>query len=308
MTLTLVEASKRTTNVFTRGVIETFTENQRLAQIIPFRAIGGALDGVSFEAVLPGAATRAVNEAFVRSEGRIEDVIQALKFYGGDIGIDPFILQTKGRAQAGRHVAMKIKAISNRWTLDFFKGDSASQPRDFDGLQIRLAGFNVLSAGAGMGGSALALTVLDEGIMRCHSPSYLLMGRQMAIRLTQSGRSTGVTGFVRWDKNELGRQVMFYNDLEVVIVTDNSNNDNILGFTEAATGGGGSTASSIYVCGVGDDGIEGIENGGMQVRNLGEDNATPREDTRIEWYNNFQINHTRAVIRIRDISNAAFVS
>lgn len=306
MTLTLVEAAKRESNVFVRGVIETFIDNQRLLQVVPFRDISGGLDGISLEAVLPGAGTRAVNEGFTRSEGRLEEIIQALKIYGGDIGIDPFILKTKGQDQAARHVALKIKAISNRWVLDFFKGDSAANIRDFDGLQLRLGGFNVVSAGAGAGGSALSLTVLDEAIMRAHSASHLLMGRQMAIRLTQAARTTGVTGFLRWEKNELGRQVMMYNDLEVVIVTDNSNNDNILGFTEAATGGGGNTASSIYVIGVGEEGVEGIQNGSIDVRGLGEDNSTPREDTRIEWYNNFQIGHVRGAIRLRDISNAAF--
>ena len=310
MALTLVEAAKGEQNVFVRGVIETFIENQRLAQVVPFRDISGGLDGVVQEAVLPDAETRAVNEAFTSNAlGRLDEIIQALKIYGGDIGIDPFITATKGAEQASRHVALKIKAISNRWTLDFFKGDSGANARDFDGLQNRLSGFNVVSAGSAGGGSVLSLTILDEAIMRCHNPRFLGMGRQMAIRLTQAMRDSSTSGsVVRIDKNEFGKMALFYADLEVVIVTDNSNNDNILGFTEAATGGGGNTASSVYVFGTGDEGLEGIQNGGFRVRNLGEDNDTPREDTRVEWYNNFHINHPRSVVRTRDISDAKFTS
>lgn len=310
MALTLVEAAKGEQNVFVRGVIETFIENQRLAQVIPYRDIQGGLDGIVQEAVLPDAQTRAVNEAFTANGlGKLEEIIQALKIYGGDIGIDPFIIATKGADQAARHVALKIKAISNRWTTDFFKGDSGANARDFDGLQNRLSGFNVVSAGGGAGGSTLALTLLDEAIMRAHNARFLAMGRQMSIRLTQAARDSGTSGsVVRTDKNEFGRPVLMYGDLEVVVVTDNSSNDNILGFTEAATGGGGNTASSIYVLGVGDEGVEGIQNGGFRVRNLGEDNDTPREDTRVEWYNNFQINHPRSVVRLRDIADAAFTS
>ena len=306
MALTLLEAAKGESNVFTRGVVETFTENQRITQVIPFRQIDGRLDGVQQESVLPDAETRAVNEAFAQSEGRIDEIIQALKIYGGDIGIDPFIIATSGVDQAARQVALKIKAISNRWVLDFFKGDSGADTRDFDGLQLRLDGFNVVSSGSDAGGTALALTVLDEAIMRCHNAQFLGMGRQMAIRLTQSARTQTVSGFLRWDKDEFGRQIMRYNDLEVVVVTDNSNNDNILGFTEVPSGGG-ANSSSIYVFGVGDEGVEGIQNGGFRVRNLGEDNATPRSDTRVEWYNNFQINHQRSVIRLSDIDDLAFV-
>lgn len=309
MALTLVEAAKQEENVFRRGVIATFIDNMRITQIIPFRNIDNDLDGILQESVLPNAATRGVNEAFVRSEGKFAEIVQALKIYGGDIGIDPFILETKGADQASRHVGLKIKAISNRWVTDFFKGDSGADSRDFDGLQNRLSGYNVESAGNGMGGSPLALTVLDEAIMKCHSPSALFMGRKMAIRLTQAARDSSVTGSViRTDKNEFGKPVLFYNDLEVVVVTDNSSNDNILGFSEAATGGGANTASSIYVAGIGDEGIEGIQNGGFRVRNLGEDNTSPRVDTRVEWYNNYHINHQRSVIRVRDISDAAFVS
>jgi len=311
MALTLVEAAKGEENVFTRGVIETFMENQRLTELVPYREIGGSADGIEQEAVLPDADNRAVNEAFTQSEGRTEEIIQSLKITGGDIGVDPFILETKGEDQAARQVAMKIKAISNKWTLDFFKGDSGTQIRDFDGLQSRVgsaAAFNVIFAGATDGGDPLSLTLLDEAIARAHNPSALLMGRQMWVRFTQAMRAQAFSGVLTDDRDEFGRQVLRYNNLELVMVTDNSNNDNILSFTELASTGSTATASSIYIAGFGDEGIEGIQNGGFRVRNLGEDNATPRVDTRVEWYNNFHINHPRSVIRVAGISNVAFTS
>jgi len=311
MSLTLVEAAKGESNVFVRGVIETFVENQRLTQVIPYRDITGGLDGITQESVLPAAETRAVNEAFARSEGRIDEIIQSLKIYGGDIGIDPFILATKGEEQAARQIALKIKAISNRWTLDFIKGDSSANARDFDGLQNRVGAagsFNAISAGTTSGGAALSLAILDEAIARCHGARYLLMGRQMGVRLTQSARTATLSN-VRTTKNEFGDPIMEYNDLEVIPVTDNSENDNILGFNEAASTGG-ATASSIYIVGVGDEGIEGIQNGQFRVRGLGETaGATvPLEDTRVEWYNNFQVNHPRSVIRVQHIGDLAFVT
>lgn len=309
MALTLVEAAKGEQNIFVRGVIETFIENQRLTQIVPYRDISGGLDGIVQESVLPDAETRGVNEAFTTNKlGKLDEIIQALKIYGGDIGIDPFITTTKGPEQAARHVALKIKAISNRWTLDFFKGDSGANARDFDGLQLRLDGFNVVSAGSTANGAVLSLTSLDEAVLRCHNAKFITMGRQMAIRLTQAMRDSTTSGsVVRTGKNEFGQMALFYSDLEVVIVTDNSDNDNILGFTEAPQSGT-NTASSMYVMGTGDEGVEGIQNGGFRVRNLGEDNTTPREDTRVEWYNNFQINHPRSVIRLRDIADSKFTS
>ena len=307
MALTLVEASKGEGDLFTRSIIETFIENQRIAQVVPYRDIQGASDGIEQEAVLPGAASRAVNEAFTPSTGRTEEIIQSLKIYGGDIGIDPFILETKGRDQAARQVAMKIKAISNKWTLDLFKGDVGAQIRDMDGLQLRLTdAFVLVAPGTTDGGDALPLTVLDEAIDRAHNPTHLLMGRAMHVRFLQAMRTQNISGVLSRDRDEFGKGIMKYGDLEIVKVTDNSNNDNILGFTEVATTGAKTTAASIYIAGFGDEGIEGIQNGGFRTRDLGEDNTTPRKDTRVEWYQNFHINHPRAVIRLYGISNVAF--
>ena len=311
MALTLVEAAKGEGNLFTRSVIETFMENMRLTQIVPYRDIAGSADGIVQEAQLPDADSRAVNQAFTQSEGKFEEIVQSLKIYGGDIGIDPFILATKGQAQGTRQVALKVKAISNKWTLDIFKGDSGADVRDFDGLQNRLTvgDFEVVEAGATDGGDALSLAVLDEAIARAHNPSALLVGRQMWVRFNEAARDSTVGGVLARDrKNEFGQPILTYGELEIVRVTDNSNNDNILDFTEVGSGGAMATASSVYIAGFGDEGIEGIQNGGFRVRGLGEDNTTPREDTRVEWYNNFHINHPRAVIRVRGISDASFVS
>lgn len=296
MALTLVEAAKGEGDLFTRGVIETFIENMRITQVIPFRDIEGSADGISQEAVLPDAQTRGVNEAFSQSEGRLEEIIQSLKIYGGDIGVDPYITATKGEDQAARQVAMKIKAISNRWVTDFFKGDSLADPRDFDGLQLRLDGFNLID----LSNAALSLEDLDEAIARCHNPRYIALGRRMRILLTTAMRDSTTAGsVVRISQDEFGNPVTMYNELELIQITDNSNNDNVLDFSETAS------TTSIYVFGVGDEGIEGIQNGGFRTRNLGEDNTTPREDTRVEWYNNYHINHPRSAIRIAGIDEAA---
>lgn len=310
MALTLVEAAKAQENLFTRGVIETFVENNRLSQLVPFRDIPGGADGITQEAVLPGADSRAVNEAFTSSEGRFEEIIQSLKIYGGDIGIDPYILKTKGEDQAARQVALKIKAISDKWTTDFFKGDSGAQVRDFDGLQNRLSvgSSQVVEAGVSDGGDALQLTILDEAIERTHNPSHILVGRQMGVRFTQILRLPNMSGVLSQDRDEVGRPILRYNGLELVRVTSNSKSDTVLPFTELASTGSTTTASSIYICGFGDEGIEGIQNGGFDVRNLGEDNSTPREDTRVEWYNNFHINHPRSVTRLRGIKDLPFVT
>jgi len=303
--LTLLEAAKGMGDreIFRQGVIETFVESNRLFELMPFRSIIGGHDGILLEAELPTTSTRGVNEGYTRSFGRIDEIVQALKIYGGEIGIDPFIIETKGEVQATRQQQLMIKSVANNWLLDFFKGDDGAQPRDIAGLQTRLSGANIV-ANNGLN-EAMSMLKLDEAIARTHKPTHLLMGREMSLIFTQAHRltATGVGGTnIQYGKDQFGRQIQMYNGLEIVVVTDAADADVVLPFTETGD------TTSIYVCSFGSTGIEGIQSSPIQVRNLGEDNTSPRIDTRMEWYSNFQIGHPRSVTRFSNIENIPAVA
>jgi hypothetical protein len=55
--------------------------------------------------------------------------------------------------------------------------------------------------------------------------------------------------------------------------------------------------------------VSGIQSGnGMMVRDLGELEATPAMRTRVEWDAGLVVEHGRAAVRLRGISNAAVVA
>ena len=53
--------------------------------------------------------------------------------------------------------------------------------------------------------------------------------------------------------------------------------------------------------------LSGIQNGGMSVRDLGEQDSKPVFRTRVEWYAGIALWHGRAAARLRGISDAAVV-
>ena len=55
-----------------------------------------------------------------------------------------------------------------------------------------------------------------------------MVGRQMWVRFNQAARDQNVGGVLERSRNEFGRIVLNYGETEIVKVTDNSNNDNIL--------------------------------------------------------------------------------
>jgi hypothetical protein len=56
----------------------------------------------------------------------------------------------------------------------------------------------------------------------------------------------------------------------------------------------------------GNDHVTGIQNGGVNVRELGEDHSQPQMITRVEWYCGMAVINGRSVARLANIlSNVA---
>ena len=229
---------------------------------------------------------------------------------GGDLDVDRFIIQTMGANQRSVQEGMKVKALAHRWTLAFFKGDSSVDPREFDGLQRRIpAGSSqLIDAGATSGGDALSLFLLDTAISKVDSPTHLAMNKTMALRLSQASRATGVAGFITWDPNEFGTRVMSYNGLPLIQVDEDNQGGQILPFSEPNPGGGAAASTSIYVLSLGDGAMTGIQNGQVDVRDLGELEAKPVLRTRVEWYAGIALFQGKSVCRLRGIKNSAVVA
>ena len=139
MALTLLEAAKlETGDVYKQGVIEKFAETSDILRVLPFINIAGNALKYNIEETLPGVGFRGINESYDESTGIINPQSESLVIAGGDLDVDKFLVDTMGAEQRTVHEGMKIKALSLAWTRTFIKGDSESDPREFDGLQKRI--------------------------------------------------------------------------------------------------------------------------------------------------------------------------
>lgn len=308
MALTLIEAAKlETGDVYRAGVIELYAGSSDILMNLPFEDIAGNAMKYNREASLPGVGFRGVNESYTPSTGILNPLTEALVIAGGDLDVDKFIVDTQGANQRTTHEAMKVRALSLAWTAKFIKGDNQSDPREFDGLQTRITGAQKIAAGSTANGSALSLAKLDEAIDQTLNPTHLIMSKAMRRRLTTAARTYTVGGFITYDKDAFGRPVTVYNDLPILTVDLDHTQTAILPFTEAATSGT-ATATSIYVVSMGDGAVSGLQNGGIDVRDLGELQTSPLYRTRVEWYNGFGVFNGRAATRLYSISDAAVVA
>jgi hypothetical protein len=302
--LTLAESAKlETGNVVKQTITELYAGSSDILSTLPFDDItGGSLSYLSEEAY-PGVGFRGVNEKYDPTVGILNPKTEVLTIAGGDLDVDKFIIKTRGMRQRAVQESLKVRALGLAWTEKFIKGDNLTEKREFDGLQTRLIGNQKMQAGTTANGTALSLSMLDEAIRRTLFPTHLLMSSKMAIKFGAAARDTSVGGYITYDKNELGAQIMSYNGLPILTVDLNGSGDEILPFTEAATSGT-ATGSSIYVLSIGDSGVMGIQNGGLEITDLGELQDAPVFRTRVEWYSGFGVFNGRAATRLWSIANA----
>ena len=305
--MTLVEAAKLATdNPLKQGIIELYAGSSSILMNLPFVGISGNAYKYNREGSLPGVGFRGVNESYTPSNGIINPITEALVIAGGEVDVDKFIVATQGNSARATHEAMKVRALSLAWTKKFIKGDTASDAREFDGLQVRVTGNQVISAGTTANGAALSLGKLDQAIDQTLNPTALIMNKALRRRLTAAARLTTVGGYVTYSTDAFGRQITKYNDLPILEIDLDNEQNEILGFSEAADSGT-DTATSIYVVSMGDDGLSGLQNGSIEVNDLGELQSSPLYRTRIEWYNGLAVFNGRAVTRLKFIGDLAVV-
>jgi hypothetical protein len=307
--LTLVEAAKlETGDSYRSAVIELYAGSSSILSILDFMPIPGNALKYNREAELPGVGFRGVNEGYTPSTGVLNPLTEALVIAGGDLDVDKFIVDTMGARQRSVQEAMKVRALALAWTKKFFKGDSTADPREFDGLQIRVTGNQIIDAGATANGDALSLTKLDQAIARTLNCTHIVMNTAMSLKFIAAARTPTVSGNVTQGTDNMGRPITLYAGHPIVTVDLDGTGAEILPFTEASPGGGTATSTSIYCVSIGDDGLMGLENGGIDVRDLGELQTAPKYRTRVEWYNGIAIFNGRAVTRLRGIKDAAIVA
>ncbi|UIS25205.1 putative major capsid protein [Erythrobacter phage vB_EliS-L02] len=306
--LTLHEASKIVDGDLKRqAIIEMFAGSTDLMAALPLMDIPGNSYSYAQEAKLPSVGFRGYNQGYDASVGVVNPQSETLRIAGGELDVDTALVKTHGVGVRTRQEAMQIKAMGAKITAAFINGDGDDGVA-FDGLRKRIRGYQLLPANEANpnANGPLSLATLDEAIDRVDNPTHIIMSKRMRNLLSQAAKDRDVGGDLQWDKDDFGRRVGFYNDLPILVTEDDERGEKIIDFNEAGPAGG-AVSQSIYVVSFGDGKIVGLQNGIMDVRDLGEIDAQPVFRTRVEWLVAMAVMHGKAAARIWGITNAAVV-
>lgn len=281
---TITEYAKSNPGTVLRdGVIKQFAEQSAIISMLPFVTINGNAYAYNREAQLPGIAWRGINESYTESTGAINPQAETLKILGGDADTDIQLIKQFGEGRRAIDVAMKVKALAHSFAASFIEGDQSSNPREIDGLRTRLTGSQKIANGSTDGGDALSLAKLDEAIEAVDNPTAIILPKKLRTRFIKAARSSGVSGNITHDRDEMGARILRYGELPLVVPFESNMGTDFLAFDELGSTGSTATASSLYVVSFGSEGVFGIQNALPEVRDLGEVDDAPAKRTRIEW-------------------------
>ena len=294
MALTLLEAQKHAKTPQELAVVSELAAGQ-LMSVLPFRSIEG--NGLFWkrEESLPDVGFRNYNGALAESYAEVSQQSESLKLFGGDIKVDSAIVNLEGAEAKAYQIQSRVRAMRMAWEALFINGDSNQAPSEFDGLAARIqSGSSQYFAN---GGGALDLGKLDETIDNVDAQGgtkYIVCSKSMRRALTRAARANNQ---IEIGRNEFGYQQTTYMGLPLLELDRDHKNVAILDSDP--------TAQDLYVVSFGNDHLTGIQNGGVNVRELGESFDQPQLITRVEWYCGLALINGRAAARLSGIDATA---
>ncbi len=287
MALTLAEASKLSNDVLLQGVIETIVKESPVLQRLPFVEIVG--NGLTYnqENALPSIDFYDVGDTWVESTPTFTQVTANLKIMGGDADVDNFLKSTRSNVQdlETAVIELKAKALQDKFEEIFIYGDSATDPKQFDGLRNLIdttsAGEQVIAMAST--GATLTLAKLDELIdaVKGGKPDMLLMSRRSRRKINSLVRAGG--GMMEADRDKWGNFIQFWDGVPIGVNDWILDTHVVSGGLETATTGG--ACSTIYAVQFGEGALCGLTSPGfIQVEPVGSLENKDASRTRVKWY------------------------
>ena len=143
MSILLAEASKLSTDILLKGIIETVVKDSPILQKLPFIQIVGNSLKYNREKTLPTAAFYApVTGTWAASPPTFEQCSASLTVLGVDADVDNFLKATRSNVQdlEAACIEQAAKAVRHKFEDTFLNGEVTGDANSFDGLWKTMKG------------------------------------------------------------------------------------------------------------------------------------------------------------------------
>lgn len=295
-----------------RTVIEMFTQYSDIFEVMPFESLRGSKYTGYREAALPQPVFRGINEASSSGHGIISPFDEATYIVDHDIDVDRAIQDRHGPERRNYEERMGITAFARLWVDTFVKGDQSTNPRVFNGLNVRARKYGRLYHNStASGGAALSLANLDQvynNVSKKSGTCYLFVPFISIPLWIQAARTSTLTGFVMQTWDQVGTPKMSYAGNRILFGYPKDDQVPVLQFNEVATGGGSAVTGSLYWLTLGEGMLRGIQVRPLTPEDVGllQDRKTFR--THIAWDIGLVDEHKYCLARLDSWTNAPIVA
>jgi hypothetical protein len=303
---TLVEAQKRSTDLLEKGIIMTIIKESPILRRLKFKGVQGNSYKYNRELTMPTVGWYGVGDTWNESSGTVAQCTAALYILGGDIDVDNFEADTLSNINdlQAEAIESKSKAMAHGFEGDFIYGNNTTNPKQPDGLHVLVDSNLQVHAGSGSTGGVLAMAKLDEliDLVKPGRPDALIMPRRLRTRIGEYYRDGSAASQFTMERGEDGFPLERYggipllvNDFQLMTETISS------GAFEAATGG---ATGSIFAVRFAEDGLHGIQSGGIKKYPLGELETKDAKRWRVKWYLGWALKNIYSLARLDGVTDA----
>lgn len=279
-------------NELAKGVNMAMATESGVYADLPFVQINSLFYEYNVVDDLPTVEYRNINGQYAEGSSTFRKVVEKLCVLGGDSDVD-VVLQKASNINDIRalQTELKAKAVARQFEKDFFAGNGESYK--IKGLDKRLAeglaGTEVKKAFGESVEPIEDLAVIYELMGKVKKPTHLFMSNEMYQKFILTLHKAGLD--IATGTDNFGKPTEIFNKAKVVAVDESL-----------------IPAGKIYCVNLSKDGIFGITQNGIEVRDLGEVDNKPALRTRIEFACNivtsipkcFAVLNTNGVLKTRN--------
>jgi hypothetical protein len=273
MAVTLAQAKLNVQTDLDSMVIDEFRKSSFLMDNITFHDCvsptgGGSTLTYGYTRLVtqPTAAFRQINEEYTPAEVQKQRYNVDLKVFGGSFEVDRIIAGMGGIAnEVTLQMQQKIKAASALFSDTVINGNSTTDAKTFDGLDVALTGSSTeynkstaidLSTAAKVDENYKQFVdMMDEFLMMLDGePSFIAGNTKLIAKIRAIARRVGQYQIT---KNELGQEISMYGNIPLVdLGAKPGKNDPIVATNESGE-------TSLYVARFGMDGFHAVSMAGQ---------------------------------------------
>ena len=248
MAISLLDFANQTRSPMRRGIVQEIANESVFLKVLRFVPVDGFAYTYNRQQTLGGIAFRGLNDSYNNDTGVVNPQVETLSIFGGEVRTDRQIVNKQGDVARANAIAAKVKKAGLFFDRYVVKGDPAVDPLQFYGLNARLTGSQVMSAGTN--GGTLTLDLLDEAldaVVGSNTKKVIVCNKAVRRSLTGLIRASAGGAAV----SDVGPQVREYDGAAIHVLDEDGDETPILGQNE--TQGTSNVTSSLYVIRPGSD-------------------------------------------------------